>query len=901
MGLRAHTVANNLLKLVTQTTTKSDTTPLMYSPVEGHSFGYWLRLRRKALDLTQKGLADRVGCSVALIRKIEAEERRPSAQITERLAEVLNISEQERAAFLRFARGDWHSAPAAIKEEVPSDVPAKASRSNLPATTTSLISRQKEIALLHGYLRNNEIRLVTLIGPPGIGKTRLSIETARTSLPYFQSGIFFVALAPLEKSTLIAMTIAQTLGFIQAKNVSPEDLLKEGIGEKEMLLVLDNCEHLIEGVASIAADLLAACPRLKILATSRESLRIPGEWLYTVPAFDLPIEPTSVDLERAPQYPALMLFAERARASRADFALTAENIGIISAICARLDGLPLVIELMAARMRVMSPQALLDRLTGQFVLTAGGMRAVTARQQTLQNAINGSYSLLSAEEQELFLRLSVFSGGFTLATAEAIFSRTVTNKSVSDLITLLLDKSLLQRTLNEHGEPRFSLLVTIQKFASNHLRERNAETEVRNWHQTYFLDLAEQSDKEIHGPAQVEWIDRLEVERDNFRAALDWSISNQQTDVALRLLNALCWLWLMRTHFSETRNWFEKVRSLPEISSYPALYARLLNFMGRMNWVLGNYREAQSFLTESQAIWLRLGSAGEQGLAEALSYLGMVALSGKESLKAAQSFFEQSFELYEKHADQWGMAFALIHLGRLATMQNKDAFSFALLEKSMTLFEHFGDIWGKSRVSHLLGELFLRQENYEKARFYFEQNLKFDEEIKFKPGVLVALGNLGDLHRHQQEYVQARQYYEKSLDMSRAHGMKEDWGLSWFLLGLLALHQNNYSVARQYFVDYIKAERESLNKLNAYVFVLSQAAISAGSNQPERAARLSGAAQGISETLDYQISRFNQAEFDRHIQIAREQLGETRFQELQAVGRAMTMEQVIAYALEDQE
>ena len=214
----------------------------------------------------------------------------------------------------------------------------------------------------------------------------------------------------------------------------------------------------------------------------------------------------------------------------------------------------------------------------------------------------------------------------------------------------------------------------------------------------FFLALAEQVDKEVHGPAQVEWIDRLEVERDNFRTALDWTISRQQTDVALRLLNALCWPWLMRTHYSEIRSWFEKVRSLPRISAHPALYARLLNFMGHMNWLLGNYREAESFLTESQAIWLKLGPTGERGLAEALSILGMVAFSGKAGLKAAQSFLEQSFALYERHADQWGMAFDLIFLGNLAIAQNNAVSAFALLEKSMTLFEQSGDIWGKSRV-----------------------------------------------------------------------------------------------------------------------------------------------------------------------------------------------------------
>jgi len=864
------------------------------------SFGDWLKRRRKAAGWTQEQLAQQISCSTSVLKKFEAEARRPSAQIVQRLAEIFHIPPKEQTNFLRFARGDWNSAPVGLTEESPWRASTNPSRSSLPATTSALVGRAKELGEVRAYLQCSDIRLVTLMGPPGTGKTRLSIELARESLTDFPDGVFFVALAPLEHPSLIATTIIQTLDYTEEKNRSARQQLVDGIGEKQMLIVLDNCEHLIQDAAELVSGLLSACSRLKILITSREALRISGEWLYMVPTLDVLKESTAADMETASTLPALTLFAERARAVRSDFVLNRDNIQAVVSICAQLDGLPLAIELIAARIRLMSPETLLTKLNDQFVLYADGMRALPARQKTLHKAINWGYSLLAAEEQDLFVRLSVFSGGFTLEAVESIFSRTVTHKSVSDLIALLLDKSLLQRTLNERGEPRFSMLATIQQFALNHLRERNEETEVRNWHRDYFLDLAEKADKEIHGPAQVDWIDRLEVDRDNFRAALDWSISSQQTDVALRLLNALCWPWLMRTHFNETHSWFEKVSRLPNISAYPALYARLLNFMGRLNWLLGNYRKAESFLKESQAIWLKLGPAGGRGLAEALSFLGMVASSGAEGLKAAQAYFEQSFELYERHADQWGMAFDLIHLGRLATVQNKNTSSFALLEKSMTLFEQFGDIWGKSRVSHLLGELFLRQGNYEKARSYFEQNLKFDEEIKFKPGILVALGRLGDLHRHQHDYVQARQYYEKSLDMSRTYGMKEDWGLSLYYLGLLALHQNNYSAARGYFVDYIKAERESLNKVNAYIFVLSQAAIAAGINQPERAARLSGAAQGIVERLDYQISRFNQAEFDRHIQIAREQLGEKRFEALAAEGRATTIEQAIAYALEDQ-
>src|SRR5512132_771309 len=328
--------------------------------LEQHSFGYWLRLKRRALDLTREALADRVGCSVSTIRKLEEEERRPSAQIAELLAEIFKIPTTERPAFLRFARGDWRSAPSLGDEEAPwrvstPEIPQHP-RSNLPATFTSLIGRDKDIAAVQDYLTHPDIRLVTLIGAPGIGKTRLSIASARESLAEFSDGVFFVALAPLDQPSLIPSAIAQALGYVEKNNLSPEERLIEGIANKRMLLVLDNCEHLIEDVTRLASSLLSACSRLKILITSREALGIPGEWLYLVPALDMPKEYSIVDVETISEFPAVVLFAERARAARSDCVLVAENMRAVASLCSRLDGLPLAIELIAARVKTLSPE-----------------------------------------------------------------------------------------------------------------------------------------------------------------------------------------------------------------------------------------------------------------------------------------------------------------------------------------------------------------------------------------------------------------------------------------------------------------------------------------------------------------------------------------------------------------
>src|SRR6185503_19401217 len=335
--------------------------------LEQYSFGYWLRLKRKALDLTREALADRVRCSVSMIRKLEDEERHPSAQIAELLAEIFNIPPTERPAFLQFARGDWKSAPNLGDEEAPWRASTQAGlaqqpRSNLPATFTSLIGRDKDIAAVQDYLTNPDIRLVTLIGAPGIGKTRLSIASARESLADFPDGVFFVALAPLDQPSLIPSATLQALGYIEKNNLSPEERLIEGIATKRMLLVLDNSEHLIEDVARLASSLLSACSHLKFLITSREALRISGEWLYSVPALDTPKENSAVDIETISEFPAPVLFAERARAVRSDFALNAKNIRAVAAICAQLDGLPLAIELIAARVKTLSIEQIAARL-----------------------------------------------------------------------------------------------------------------------------------------------------------------------------------------------------------------------------------------------------------------------------------------------------------------------------------------------------------------------------------------------------------------------------------------------------------------------------------------------------------------------------------------------------------
>jgi predicted ATPase/DNA-binding XRE family transcriptional regulator len=724
--------------------------------LEQYSFGDWLRLKRKALDLTLEGLANRVGCSASTIRKLEEEERRPSAQIVGRLAEVFSIPQTERAAFLRFARGGLQSAPTGTKEEFPWQVSATPTRSNLPATVTSRVGRERELAEVHDYLSRDDIRLVSLIGPPGIGKTRLSIEAARLALPAFPDGTFFVALAPLDNSGLIAQTIAQSLGFVGATNLPVEEQLRQGIGDRHMLIVMDNCEHLVEDVARLAFDLLSACPRLTILATSREVLRVPGEWIYAVPAFEVPDENLLGDVKIAHTFPALSLFAERARAVQTEFALSVENLTTVCDICKKLDGLPLAIELIAARTRSLSPQVLLERLDTQFILTADGMRTVPARQKTLNNAIGWSYNLLSSYEQILFAYLSAYSGGFTLDMAEGTFRDSFTQRAVADLVISLFDKSLLQRSFDSSGEAGYAMLATIQEFARQRLRETGQEATIRNWHLAYFLELAGQADRELRGPDQSKWLNQLNRMHDNLRVALDWAIETGQTEMALQMARRLWWFWCKRSEFSEGRQWLGRVLAMPDVSRFSESYGDVLTQLAHHTWLQVGAEAAKLFI--EQALTIARVAGNPQTLANALMVFGLVLSSG-ENLDAARSALEESVTLFREVQDPWGNAVALMSLGFAAYKRDDPAKALELGERALLAFRELGDQYFQSACLYATGSLRAMQGDWDGGLAELRESLRLSRALGSRYEIANGLRRLADTEQHLGHPARAVQLY----------------------------------------------------------------------------------------------------------------------------------------------
>ncbi|HJR79510.1 MAG TPA: adenylate/guanylate cyclase domain-containing protein, partial [Anaerolineales bacterium] len=468
---------------------------------------------------------------------------------------------------------------------------------NLPSQVTSFIGRSREIGEVKQLL--SEGRLVTLTGPGGSGKTRLGLQVAGETLGQFPGGVFFVALAPINDPGLVVSTIAQSLGIAETAGRTLLDSLKDYLQSKSLLLLLDNFEQVI-AAAPLVAELLASCSELKILVTSREALRISGERTYPVPPLSLPDLSQLPSVESLSQYAAVQLFLQRAQAVKPGFTITSETAPIIVEICYRLDGLPLAIELAAARIKLLPPQAMLARLENRLEFLTGGARDLPARQQTLRSAIAWSYSMLDESEQGLFRRLSVFVNGCTVNAVEAVAGQDPVEVSVLDRLGSLLDKSLLREVEAKNGEARFVMLELLREFGLEQLEAGGEEETIRYRHANFFLTLAEQAEASLEGQEQVRWMDRMEQEHDNLRAALEWSkTAGEAQELCLRLAGTLGYFWEVRGHFSEGRERLSAILSTEIAQGQTAARARLLARAAELAYRQSDYPATISFAEES--------------------------------------------------------------------------------------------------------------------------------------------------------------------------------------------------------------------------------------------------------------------------------------------------------------
>jgi predicted ATPase/class 3 adenylate cyclase len=620
-----------------------------------------------------------------------------------------------------------------LSPELPTSFPPlktlDARMNNLPAQPTPLVGRERELGEVRDLLRGEGVRLLTLTGPGGIGKTRLGLQVGAELLDEFEDGVFFVALAPLTDPALVASAIGSPLGVVETGERLLEEGLETYLRDKELLLLLDNFEQVLGG-APLVGDLLSACPKLKVLATSRSVLRVYGEQEYPVGPLELPHPGRLPAIDRLSQYEAVRLFIERAKAARPDFSVTDENAPAVAEICIRLDGLPLAIELAAARIKLLPPRAMLERLGSRLKLVTGGARNLPERQRTLRGTIEWSHALLEVAERVLFARLAVFSGGRTLEAIEAICdAKGDLPVDALDGVSSLLDKSLLRQEEGPEGEPRFVMLETIHEYARERLEASGEAEEVRRLHAEYFLALAERSEPELTGPDQLACLERLEAEHDNMRAALQWSLE-KEPETAFRLAGMLARFWEIRSDFSEGSRWLEaalRQSGRPNTITEAATRAKLLSEAGTFAWHRGDYDKATALHAEALELYRELGDDG--GVAFSLMCLGAQYSALGDDERAAP-FFEEALALARMIGDRRNIVTTLLNLADVERQRGNYERAKTLGMESMALAREMEDKWQLARIVGWVGLLTVfRLDEHDLAEGFLKESLTLNREV----------------------------------------------------------------------------------------------------------------------------------------------------------------------------
>lgn len=711
---------------------------------------------------------------------------------------------QSTRLFLQGLGNKWRSAEKALPSQPQArDMPWPPPH-NLPEPHTKFIGRAKEIETVKMLLTFR--RLVTLIGTGGVGKTKFALRIAEDLKEDYPDGVWFVDLATLTEPILIPHAIASALGMREEANRPLMETLRSNLKPKSLLLVLDNCEHLLQACAILADTLLRTCQNLRLLTTSREKLGITGEQIYRVPSLSLPDPEQPMPARNLAGYEAVQLFIDRALLSQSTFAITNESLTVVAQVCHRLDGIPLAIELAAARVRALSVEQICQRLDDRFNLLSGGDRTKPERYQTLRATMDWSYDLLSEKERALLRRLSVFVGGWTLSAAEAIcVGSGIEERDVIDLLTSLVDKSLVIYE-EQRGQERYRLLEMVRQYGRDQLIDLGEAEIAQGSHLDFFLHLAEEAEPKLTGFDQVMWFQRLEAEHDNFRAALLWSKGEAgRTNDALRIAGALGRFWLVRGYYSEGRDWLEGALALQEAAELTQDRAKALNAAGRLADLLGDYVAGRALCEESLSIYRQSGS--KLGVATVLNSLGTLAKKQCD-YGLARDLFEESLVLCRLIGDDWGAANVIINLGQLAQNHGDYAVARSLYEEGLAIRQELGDKRGVANALNDLGFTAYDQGDYTVARAFHEKSLEMRRELENKEGIASSLTHLGMIAHAQGDYLTAQALYEESLAICR--GLGDRWGIAAALnnLGSIAEEQGNYAVACSLHEEALALRRE---------------------------------------------------------------------------------------------
>ncbi len=834
------------------------------SPDAFTSFGAFLKYLRKRAQLSQTELAIAVGYSTGQVSRLEHNQRLPDLTVLAALFVPALALEHEPELVARLlelaaaARGETLAGRSVSlshterRVEVLEDVSDAAPTLAVPAT--GLFGREADIAAVCACLLRADIRLVTLVGPPGVGKTRLALHVARRLTSAFDE-ITVISLAALADPALLLPTLAQSFAVQVGGDQALLAQLATALHNRRVLLVLDTFEHIL-AAAPLVADLLAAAPGLLLLVTSRSVLRISGEHQYQVAPLELPALAALPPLAELRRLPVIALFLARAQAVNPQVALSTASALPIAAICVQLDGLPLAIELAAARMKLLSPQSLLTRLVHRFHLLTDGARDLPPRQQTLQRAIDWSHDLLDPDDQVLFARLSVFVDGWTETAAQALADPGA--PPILPRLATLLDNSLLQLDPNSGAdEPRFFMLDTIRAYAHDRLLASGEHDLIAQRHAEHFLALASAAEPALTGAEQALWFDRLGREHGNLRAALVWLQARGAVEPALRLATALWRFWFVRGALSAARGFLEPLLAQADQAGDlpPDLRARALSALGILAVEQGDFDQAQCCSERSLALYRQLGD--KAGSAAALTLLGSVALR-RGSYAQATAWFSQCLDLRMELGDPYPIAAALNNLGLVAREQGDDLQATVLYQRSLDIKRQLGNTRSIALALNNLGDVAYDCGDYARAHDLFQESLELFQQLGETWGIALLLTNLGNVAHAQGDPVQAAQHYLQSLLLYRDMGTRPD--VSECLEGL--------------------------------------AACALASGNLERSASLYGAATALRKALGSRLPPSRRATVERQIIQAQSALDPSTWAAAWARGHALGLERAIEYALE---
>ncbi len=777
---------------------------------------------------------------------------------------------------------------------------------SLPPQPTSFVGREQELAAMGRYLADPNCRLLTVVGPGGIGKTRLALQAAMEQTHAFLHGVHFVPLAPLTTAESLVPAIADALQFSFHGPADPRVQLLNYLREQEMLLILDNFEHLlapspwqgkrIPGVArrerkegdaiALVLDILQSAPGVKLLVTSRERLNLRWEWLFELGGLPFPDRDTLYP-GRETSYSAVQLFAQRARQARWDFSLAQEGAAVAE-ICRLVEGMPLAIELAAAWVGRQSCQTIAAGIARDLDALSTSLRDVPPRHRSVRAAFDHSWALLSEEERRAFRKLSVFRGGFDEEAAARVAG--VSHRVLSALV----DKSLVRRA----AAGRYDMHTLLRQFAAEKLQQAGEAALTRKRHLKYFMTFAERIERQLVGQPQEAGLNQLEADYDNLRAALHWSLESGQTETGLRLAGALWRFWEVRGYLKEGSRWLEEaLASAKSARTAPSPRAKALLGAGRLLWCQGEYERAAILLQEGLALFQKLED--RQGVADSFNNLGLVAWH-QGDYERSQAAHEKALVLRRQLRDKRGIAGSLGNLAVVASCQGDYERARALYHESLALFRELKDKQNVALSLNNLGTIVMNQREYGQARGLFEESLALFRELGFKQGIAWSLGNLGQVARGLGKYGRAATFYRESLVLLRELGDQQAVATTLANIGGVALAQNDSEQAAGLYREALAVQWELREKRDMAECLEGLAGVAGQQGQLERAARLFGAAEALREAIGAPLPFPQRSEYERYVATVRARLDEGTFKKAWDQGRAMPLEQAVAYALAEE-